>query len=87
MPEIAESQSSSENEKRTSTTANCPVTVARIVHFLRIHLVGRTIANAAAIDDANVFGKVGTTGAKVAAALTGRKVMPCIYCVHVVAHA
>ncbi|KAK0742309.1 formamidopyrimidine-DNA glycosylase lyase mutM [Apiosordaria backusii] len=49
--------------------------VARIVHFLRLHLVGKIIKSASAIDDANVFGKVGTTGAQVAAALTGRKVV------------
>ncbi|KAK4194660.1 Formamidopyrimidine-DNA glycosylase N-terminal domain-containing protein [Triangularia verruculosa] len=49
--------------------------IARIVHFLRLHLVGKTIATASAIDDANVFGKVGTTGAQVATALTGRKVI------------
>ena len=72
MPEIAES------------TTNCLIfaafayftnfVVARIVHFLRIHLVGKTIASASAIDDNNVFGKVGTTGAAVETALKGRKV-------------
>ncbi|KAM3503862.1 hypothetical protein MY11210_008561 [Beauveria gryllotalpidicola] len=49
--------------------------IARAVHFLRIHLVGKRIASAEAIDDANVFGKVGTTGSAVAAALTGNKVV------------
>ncbi|KAK3682601.1 hypothetical protein B0T22DRAFT_289678 [Podospora appendiculata] len=49
--------------------------IARIVHFLRIHLVGKTIKNATAIEDANVFGKVGTTGPEVAAALSGKKVI------------
>lgn len=48
--------------------------VARIVHFLRLHLVGRKIASASAIDDSNVFGKVGTTGAEVEAALNGKQV-------------
>lgn len=48
--------------------------VARVVHFLKLHLVGKRIVKASAIDDANVFGKVGTTGADVAAALTGNKV-------------
>ncbi|KAG6006200.1 hypothetical protein E4U21_007239 [Claviceps maximensis] len=47
--------------------------VARIVHFLRLHLVGKKIKNASAIDDANVFGKVGTTGAAVEAALRDKK--------------
>lgn len=49
--------------------------IARIVHFLRAHLVGKTIKTATAIDDANVFGKVGTTGDEVAKALKGKKVI------------
>lgn len=48
--------------------------VARITHFLRAHLVGKQIAHASAIEDVNVFGKVGTTGAEVEAALRGKKV-------------
>ncbi|CAG9943732.1 unnamed protein product [Clonostachys rosea f. rosea IK726] len=47
--------------------------VARIVHFLKLTLVGKRITQASAIDDSNVFGKVGTTGADVAAALKGKK--------------
>ncbi|KAG5922040.1 hypothetical protein E4U42_005614 [Claviceps africana] len=49
--------------------------VARIVHFLRLHLVGKKIKDAFAMDDANVFGKAGTTGAAVAAALKGKEVV------------
>ncbi|KAG6121398.1 hypothetical protein E4U13_004759 [Claviceps humidiphila] len=49
--------------------------VARIVHFLRLHLVGKKIQTASAIDDANVFGKVGTSGAAVEAALKGKRVL------------
>lgn len=49
--------------------------VARIVHFLRVHLVGKTIKSVEAIEDANVFGKVGTTGADVATALANKKVI------------
>lgn len=45
------------------------------MHFLRLHLVGKKIAKASAQDDANVFGKVGTTGDAVAAALKGSKVV------------
>lgn len=44
------------------------------MHFLRLHVVGKRIATASAIDDKNVFGKVGTTGAEVEAALKGKKV-------------
>lgn len=49
--------------------------VARIVHYLRKRLVGKTIANAAAIDDSSVFGKVGTSGKEVEEALKGRTVV------------
>jgi formamidopyrimidine-DNA glycosylase len=46
-----------------------------VVHYLRLHLVGKTIKHVSAIEDTNVFGKVGTTGSEVAAALTGKKVL------------
>ncbi|CAK7267640.1 hypothetical protein SEPCBS57363_002689 [Sporothrix epigloea] len=49
--------------------------VARIVAFLRTHLVGKRIKTAQAVDDANVFGKAGTTGNAVADALKGKKVV------------
>ncbi|PHH85453.1 hypothetical protein CDD83_390 [Cordyceps sp. RAO-2017] len=49
--------------------------VARIVHFLRQKLVGKRIATASAVDDANVFGKVGTSGSAVEEALRGSKVV------------
>jgi hypothetical protein len=73
MPEIAESELSASRPISVASVAHA-FAVARAVHFLRRHLVGRTIKNATAIDDANVFGKVGTTGADVSAALTGKKV-------------
>jgi len=40
--------------------------------------VGKTIKIAAAIEDTNVFGKVGTTGSEVAKALKGKKVNGCV---------
>ncbi|KAF4633460.1 hypothetical protein G7Y89_g4661 [Cudoniella acicularis] len=49
--------------------------VARVVHYLRKSLVGKTLAVVKAQDDANVFGKVGTTGAEVQKSLTGKKVL------------
>ncbi|KAH8176826.1 formamidopyrimidine-DNA glycosylase h2TH domain-containing protein [Sarocladium implicatum] len=49
--------------------------VARIVHFLNLRVVGKRIKTASAIDDANVFGKVGTSGAEVEAALKGKKIV------------
>ncbi|KAL2161984.1 hypothetical protein VTH06DRAFT_7769 [Thermothelomyces fergusii] len=49
--------------------------IARVVHYLRLHLVGKKIKSATAVEDNNVFGKVGTTGAEVARALTGKKVL------------
>ncbi|EPE10388.1 formamidopyrimidine-dna glycosylase [Ophiostoma piceae UAMH 11346] len=48
---------------------------ARIVHFLKAHLVGKRIKVANAIEDVNVFGKAGTTGDEVAAAFKGKKVV------------
>ncbi|SPO04876.1 related to formamidopyrimidine-DNA glycosylase [Cephalotrichum gorgonifer] len=49
--------------------------VARIVHFLRLHLVGKRIAKASAPDDPIVFGKVGTTGPQIESAANGKKVV------------
>ncbi|KAM0439921.1 hypothetical protein ACHAPT_001019 [Fusarium lateritium] len=49
--------------------------VARIVHFLRLHVVGKRIISASAIEDNNVFGKVGTSGEEVEAALKGKQIV------------
>lgn len=49
--------------------------VARLVHFLRQHLVGKKIFKVEAPDDANIFGKVGCSGPAFEKALTGRKVL------------
>ncbi len=49
--------------------------VARVVHYIRKHLVGKTLSKITAVDDANVYGKVGTSGAEVQQALTGRKIV------------
>ncbi|RVX70156.1 hypothetical protein B0A52_05489 [Exophiala mesophila] len=49
--------------------------VARTVHFIRKHLVGKTIATAVAAEDANVFGKVGTSAAEFQKHMTGKKVV------------
>jgi formamidopyrimidine-DNA glycosylase len=49
--------------------------VARIVHYMKKSLVGKTLATVKAIDDTNVFGKVGTSGAEFQDALTGKKVL------------
>ncbi|KAI0849840.1 Formamidopyrimidine-DNA glycosylase N-terminal domain-containing protein [Daldinia vernicosa] len=49
--------------------------VARVVHFLRLHLTGKTISKVIAPDDSNVFGKVGTSGPAFERALTGKKVV------------
>ncbi|KAK2599335.1 hypothetical protein N8I77_011101 [Diaporthe amygdali] len=48
--------------------------VARCVHFLRQHLVGKRISKIQAVDDNNVFGKVGTSGSAFEKALKGRTV-------------
>ena len=49
--------------------------VARIVYYLHKHLVGRTLAVVKAQEDANVFGKVGTSAGEFEKALKGKKVV------------
>ncbi|MCJ1436282.1 hypothetical protein MMC27_005660 [Xylographa pallens] len=49
--------------------------VARIVNYIRQHLVGRTLAVVKAQHDENVYGKVGTSAAEFEKALTGKKVL------------
>ncbi|KAI0839870.1 Formamidopyrimidine-DNA glycosylase N-terminal domain-containing protein [Hypoxylon sp. FL0890] len=49
--------------------------VARVVYFLRQHLVGKTIRKVVAPDDNNVFGKAGTSGPAFEKALTGKNVL------------
>lgn len=46
-----------------------------MTHYLRHHLVGKTIAKVVAQDDTSVFGKVGTSGAAFQAALAGKRVV------------
>jgi formamidopyrimidine-DNA glycosylase len=43
------------------------------VHFIREHLVGKTIASITAPDDTSIFGKVGTSGPEIEKALMGKK--------------
>jgi len=50
------------------------IPVSRLVHFLRLHLVGRIIANVVAPDDSILFGKAGTTAAAFTTAALGKKV-------------
>ena len=49
--------------------------IARLVHFIRKYLVGRTIASVQAVDDVIIFGKAGTTGAQFKEAVEGKKVL------------
>lgn len=49
--------------------------VARVVNYIKKHLVGKTLAVVKAEHDENVFGKVGTSAAAVEKALTGKKVL------------
>ncbi|EGP91810.1 uncharacterized protein MYCGRDRAFT_34505, partial [Zymoseptoria tritici IPO323] len=48
--------------------------VARIVHYLRKHLVNRTIASCQGFDDDIVYGKVGCTATAFSQAFTGKRV-------------
>ena len=49
--------------------------MARVVHYLRKHLVGRTIASVRAEEDDCLFGKVGTSASAFKTAMTGKKVL------------
>ena len=49
--------------------------VARIVHFIRKHLVGKTLSKVQASHDDNVYGKVGTSAAEFEKAMTGKKIV------------
>jgi formamidopyrimidine-DNA glycosylase len=49
--------------------------VARIVQFIREHLVGKTIAKVQAQHDELIFGKVGTTAAEFRNAIKGKKIV------------
>ena len=49
--------------------------VARIVHFIHKHLVGKTLATVTAQHDEIVFGKVGTSAAEFEKSLTGKKII------------
>ncbi|KAJ5983439.1 Ribosomal protein S13-like H2TH [Penicillium waksmanii] len=49
--------------------------VARIVHFIRQHLVGKTLSKVQAQHDDIVYGKVGTTAAEFQKALQGKQVI------------
>lgn len=49
--------------------------VARIVHYLHKHLVGKTLAVVKAQHDENVYGKVGTSAAAFEKALKGKKIL------------
>ncbi|KAI9851815.1 MAG: hypothetical protein M1838_002673 [Thelocarpon superellum] len=49
--------------------------VARVVHYLRKHLVGKTLASVKVQDDTNVYNKVGTTAAEFQKGMVGKKVL------------
>ena len=56
--------------------ANTPsLVVARIVHYLHKHIVGKTLAKVVAQTDENVFGKVGCSAEAFETALRGKKVL------------
>ncbi|KAI7974478.1 hypothetical protein EIK77_008658 [Talaromyces pinophilus] len=49
--------------------------VARIVHFIRKHLVGKTLANVQAQNDDIVYGKAGTSAAEFQKTMQGNKIV------------
>jgi formamidopyrimidine-DNA glycosylase len=72
MPEIAEGM---QNCPQIDLANTEEAIVARCVHYLRKTLVGKTLSVVKAPDDANVFGKVGTSGSEFEKAMTGKKVV------------
>ena len=82
MPEIAEGKNPLSSPKSIiydsmiiqQLILTC-LPVARIVHHLRKSLVGKTLSVVTAQDDANVYGKVGTSAAEFQKSLTGKKVL------------
>lgn len=49
--------------------------VARIVHFIRKHLVGKTLASVQTQNDDIVYGKAGTSAAEFQKAMQGKKII------------
>jgi formamidopyrimidine-DNA glycosylase len=70
MPEIAEGETYYLVEGTLLTGS-----VARVVHHIRKSLVGKTIKAVNALDDSNVFGKAGTSGAEFQKAMVGKKIV------------
>ena len=49
--------------------------VARVVHYIKKHLGGRTLASVKVQEDDNVYGKAGCSAGKFQKAMTGKKVL------------
>ncbi|KAF2018595.1 hypothetical protein BU24DRAFT_447259 [Aaosphaeria arxii CBS 175.79] len=49
--------------------------VARIVHFLKKHAVGKTVQSVKTQEDTIIYGKVGTSAAEFEKAMTGKKIV------------
>lgn len=49
--------------------------ISRIVHFIRHHLVGKTLTKVSAQNDDIVYGKVGTSASEFEKAMEGKKVV------------
>ena len=49
--------------------------VARVVHYLKKNLVGKTLASVKVQEDANVYGKVGCSAGEFQKAMVGKKVL------------
>ena len=73
MPEIGEGMSIKAAKPALTLTED--FLVARIVHYLQKHFVGKTLAAVKAQHDENVFGKVGTSAAEFEKALKGKRVV------------
>ncbi len=74
MPEIGEGEPYL-SLYRTSRTDTSLSQVARVVHYIQKHLVGKTLSKVKAQVDENVFGKVGCSAEAFEKALMGKKVL------------
>lgn len=73
MPEIGEGKQII-SSNLISLTLQLTKLVARIVHFIQKHLVGRTLAVVKAQHDEKVFGAVGTSATEIEKKLIGKNV-------------
>ena len=73
MPEIGEGMKFNFSKVVPRLTSSSQV--ARVVHYIHKHLVGKTLAKVKAQHDENVYGKVGCSAEAFEKTLVGKKVL------------